>query len=51
MRVFSIMGAYALITNNELLHFGMFIVMNLMYWQSHEDLAVQEDDKCFIDLD
>jgi hypothetical protein len=51
MRVFSIMGAYALITNNELLHFGMFIVMNLMYWQTAEDLLVQPEDQCFLDLE
>jgi hypothetical protein len=27
MRAFSIMGAYALIANNELMHLGMFIAV------------------------
>jgi len=27
MRLFSIMGAYALIANNELIHLAMFIIL------------------------
>lgn len=41
------MGAYAPITNNELLHFGMFIVMTLMKSQSAEELGIDDDNFCY----
>lgn len=33
MRAFSIMGAYALIANNELIHLGLFLMISLISYE------------------
>ena len=43
MRAFSIMGAYALIANNELLHLGMFIAVCFIRIKGEPDSLAGQD--------
>lgn len=53
MRVFSVMGAYSLIANNEMVHLAMFIILllwkdDMLHLEHEEELDLQTA-KC-IDL-
>jgi len=49
MRLFSIMGAYSLIANNELIHLGMFVVVCLI--KMDKKAGNQDDKECYNSID
>lgn len=51
MRLFSIMGAYSLIANNEMLHLGIFVMMyynkDMMLYHEYQEIPEHETAECF----
>jgi hypothetical protein len=46
MRLFSVLGAYGLVANNDAIHYSMFAI--LMYFKHSKDGHISDDD--FIEL-